>query len=262
MVRATLVAGSEEGFHLVHVVGDALFAEESAAVLRDEHVVFDADATEILVFLNFVEAEELCVRAFLAPEVNEGGDEIDARLVGDHVVKNIEDAYSDLRPVSLEHLPARILVDGMPFRSGTLVMQDDEEVDDKLSMNIDANEHSFSDLIGQLKCRDVPMGDDILIVQIGAGSTQPVVMKAQVDQKGEITLPYLLKEPVLCEGLTLDALKQKLIKCYQVYIRDPQVTVNFGEFDVKTGVSPWGTVTVLGEVVMPRATSDREWQPG
>ena len=91
----------------------------------------------------------------------------------------------------------------------------------------------------------------IVIVQIGAGSTQPVVMKAQVDQKGEITLPYLLKEPVLCEGLTLDALKQKLIKCYQVYIRDPQVTVNFGEFDVKTGVSPWGTVTVLGEVVMP-----------
>ena len=53
----------------------------------------------------------------------------------------------------------------------------------------------------------------IVIVQIGAGSTQPVVMKAQVDQKGEITLPYLLKEPVLCEGLTLDALKQKLIKC-------------------------------------------------
>ena len=94
------------------------------------------------------------------------------------VVKNIEDAYSDLRPVSLEHLPARILVDGMPFRSGTLVMQDDEEVDDKFSMNIDANEHSFSDLVGQLKCRDVPMGDDILIGEkIG-------------DVKAEITYDY------------------------------------------------------------------------
>lgn len=91
----------------------------------------------------------------------------------------------------------------------------------------------------------------LVVVQVGAGSTQPVMMKAQVDQKGEITLPYLLKEPVLCEGLTLDALKQKLIKCYQVYIKEPQVTVNFGEFDVKTGVSPWGTVTVLGEVLMP-----------
>ena len=85
MVRGTLVAGSEEGFHLVHVVGDAFFAEESAAVLRDEHVVFDADATEILVFLDFVEAEELGIRAFLAPEVNEGGDEVDTGLVGDHV---------------------------------------------------------------------------------------------------------------------------------------------------------------------------------
>lgn len=79
------------------------------------------------------------------------------------IVQNIDDAYSDLRPVSLEHLPARILVDGMPFRSGTLVMSDDEEVDGKLGMNIDANEHSFSDLIDNLKCRDIPMGDDILI---------------------------------------------------------------------------------------------------
>lgn len=91
----------------------------------------------------------------------------------------------------------------------------------------------------------------VVLVQVGAGSAQPMLMKAQVDQKGEITLPYLLQEPVLCEGLTLDSLKQKLIKCYQTYIKQPQITVNFGEFDVKTGVSPWGTVTVLGEVVMP-----------
>lgn len=76
---------------------------------------------------------------------------------------NIDDPISDLRPISFEHLPARIIVDGMPFRSGTLVMSDDEEVDGKLSMNIDANEHSFSDLIGDLQCRDIPLDDDILI---------------------------------------------------------------------------------------------------
>lgn len=91
----------------------------------------------------------------------------------------------------------------------------------------------------------------VVLVQVGAGSAQPVQMRAQVDQNGEITLPYLLQEPVLCEGLTLEALKQKLIKCYQVFIKQPQITVNFGEFDIKSGVSPWGTVTVLGEVVMP-----------
>ena len=50
----------------------------------------------------------------------------------------------------------------------------------------------------------------VVLVQVGAGSAQPVQMRAQVDQNGEITLPYLLQEPVLCEGLTLEALKKKL----------------------------------------------------
>ena len=58
------------------MVGDAFLAEETAAVGRDEHVVFDADATEVLVFLDFVEVEEFSIRAVRAPEVNEVGDEI------------------------------------------------------------------------------------------------------------------------------------------------------------------------------------------
>lgn len=88
-------------------------------------------------------------------------------------------------------------------------------------------------------------------VQVGAAGQPPSVMQVQVDQNGEATLQYLLQEPVLCNGLTLDAFKQKLVKCYQVYIKQPVVTVSFLPVDGNNGVSPYGTVTVLGEVQMP-----------
>ena len=90
----------------------------------------------------------------------------------------------------------------------------------------------------------------MLIVQVGTISAPPVTMEVQVDQKGEITLQHLLTAPIVCNGLTLDALRQKLIKAYSVYYRRPQISVTFAPFDGR-GVSPWGTVTVLGEVVNP-----------
>lgn len=91
----------------------------------------------------------------------------------------------------------------------------------------------------------------LLIIQVGTVSAPPTVMNVEVDQNGDITLPYLLQEPVACDGLTLDSLKQKLLKAYSKYIRQPMITVTFGPFDARGGVSPWGTVTVLGEVARP-----------
>ena len=90
-----------------------------------------------------------------------------------------------------------------------------------------------------------------LIIQVGTVAAPPTVMNALVDQKGEITLPLLLQEPIACDGLTLEALKQKLTKAYSRYYRQPMITVTFGPFEARGGVSPWGTVTVLGEVVRP-----------
>ena len=89
-----------------------------------------------------------------------------------------------------------------------------------------------------------------LIIQVGTVAAPPTEMQVQVDQGGDITLPLLLEEPVACDGLTLDALKQKLVKAYSKYYRQPMVTVTFAPFDGR-GVSPWGTVTVLGEVLHP-----------
>lgn len=89
-----------------------------------------------------------------------------------------------------------------------------------------------------------------LIIQVGAVATPPQTFNVLVDQNGDITLPLLLQEPVGCDGLTLEALKQKLVKAYSKYYRQPQITVTFAPYDGK-GVSPWGTVTVLGEVGNP-----------
>lgn len=76
-----------------------------------------------------------------------------------HFLKNMDDTNSDLRPVSFEHTPMQIIADGVPFASGTAVMQEDETVEDSLSMNIDASKQSFDDLIGDLKCNEVKIPD-------------------------------------------------------------------------------------------------------
>lgn len=91
-----------------------------------------------------------------------------------------------------------------------------------------------------------------LVVQVAAiGQDKPIVMETQVDQNGQVTLPYLLQAPVVCDGLTLEAFKKKVTKAYQEYIRQPQISVQFAPFDMRLGVSPYGTVNVLGEVMNP-----------
>ena len=89
-----------------------------------------------------------------------------------------------------------------------------------------------------------------LLIQVGTPSAPPAKMEVLGDQNGDITLPLLLQEPMACDGLTLESLKQKLVRAYSTYYRQPMVTVTFAPYDGK-GVSPWGTVTVLGEVGRP-----------
>lgn len=80
-----------------------------------------------------------------------------------HVLRNIGDAQSSLRPVSLEHTPMRIIADGLPFRSGVMAIQEDSEVGDRFAFNIDESTQSLQDLIGDLQCRDVPLYNNELL---------------------------------------------------------------------------------------------------
>lgn len=74
-----------------------------------------------------------------------------------HVLKNVDDVSSDIRPVSYEHTPMQIIADGVPFASGTAIIQEDERLEDSLSLNVDASTQSFVDLIDDLKCNEVPI---------------------------------------------------------------------------------------------------------
>ena len=53
--NSRLLVLGHEGLDVVGIVGDAVLAEEAAAVVGDEDVVLDADATEVLVGLQQVE---------------------------------------------------------------------------------------------------------------------------------------------------------------------------------------------------------------
>ena len=74
-----------------------------------------------------------------------------------HFLKNVDDVSSDIRPVSYEHTPMQIIADGVPLASGTAIIQEDERLEGSLSFNVDASAQSFDDLIGDLKCNEVPI---------------------------------------------------------------------------------------------------------
>lgn len=74
-----------------------------------------------------------------------------------HFLKNVDDVSSDIRPVSYEHTPMQIIADGVPFASGTAIIQEYERLEESLSLNVDASTQSFADLIGDIKCNEVPI---------------------------------------------------------------------------------------------------------
>ena len=74
-----------------------------------------------------------------------------------HLFQNVDDPKSDIRPSSIERIPAQIDISGLPMRTGMIVVQEDEEIDTSFAFNIDEAEQSFKNLIGDLKCQDVPL---------------------------------------------------------------------------------------------------------
>lgn len=80
-----------------------------------------------------------------------------------HTFKNIDDVNSTLRAVDVEGQLAHIIVGGLPLRTCTLHVQENETLKDRISVNFDSRLKSLKEKIQDLKCREVPMDDDILI---------------------------------------------------------------------------------------------------
>lgn len=87
-------------------------------------------------------------------------------------------------------------------------------------------------------------------ISVTATGTQGTSSKQYfVDADGCISME--LVGQIKCEGLTLTGLQQKIKAAYKEYFVDPQVTATFIYQAGQNMVSPWGTVTVLGEVGRP-----------
>lgn len=70
-----------------------------------------------------------------------------------------------------------------------------------------------------------------------------------VDADGYISME--LVGQIKCDGMTLVGLQKKIESAYKKYFIKPNVTVTFVYQAGQNMVSPWGTVTVLGEVARP-----------
>lgn len=79
------------------------------------------------------------------------------------VFKNIDDRDSDLRAQDVEGGQFRIMVDGLPFRTTVLHVQEDEVLKDRIAVNFDSRTKTFKDMLNNLKCREVPVTEDIPI---------------------------------------------------------------------------------------------------
>ena len=103
---------------------------------------------------------------------------------------NMDHPDSELRATDMERQQAVVYGDGVPVTSGVTIVEDNSEMSEGLSMNIDASTRSFDDLIGDLECRDVPLKDRIQIgekignVHIGVGYTYKITVKYE-GKKGD-----------------------------------------------------------------------------
>ena len=92
-------------------------------------------------------------------------------------------------------------------------------------------------------------GVALAIAVTASGLSGQAAKQYFVDADGYITME--LVGQIKCDGLTLVGLQQKITAAYKEYFLDPHVTATFIYQAGGGMVSPWGTVTVLGEVNKP-----------
>lgn len=102
------------------------------------------------------------------------------------ILGNIEVPQSDKRLSDIDDQQAMVHIDGVPVVSGRIVTGVDEEIDETVSLNIDSITKSFTDLIADLKCTDVPLlPDDEIIIGEKVG---------QITASGNLTFKVRLRE--------------------------------------------------------------------
>ena len=92
-------------------------------------------------------------------------------------------------------------------------------------------------------------GVALAISVTATGSSGTAAKQYFVDAEGNITMELVGR--IKCDGLTLVGLQEKIAEKYKEYLLEPHVTATFIYQAGQNMVSPWGTVTVMGEVGRP-----------
>lgn len=79
------------------------------------------------------------------------------------LLKNLDDVNSDMRPMAVEHTDMQVYIDDIPYRSGELVISDEQEIKDNFDFSINSYIRTLNELIGDMECWDVPLKDEIQI---------------------------------------------------------------------------------------------------
>lgn len=80
------------------------------------------------------------------------------------VLNNRDDVQSDARLVELENQAMRVLVDGIPFRSGLLRSSEDQEIKETVTISMISAVKALRDMVADKNCQEIPVKD---LIQIG-----------------------------------------------------------------------------------------------
>lgn len=92
-------------------------------------------------------------------------------------------------------------------------------------------------------------GVALSIVVTAMGQPGREMKQYMVDPEGCISMELVGR--IECNGLTLVELQKKIEEAYKEYFREPSCSAMYIYQPGQNMVSPWGTVTVLGEVLRP-----------
>ena len=87
--------------------------------------------------------------------------------------QNVDDIHSVLRATDFEHESMQIYIDGVPFRSGELIVTEDQEFVDSFDASINSVTQSLHDLVSDMSCQDVDISDDKIQVGECIGDVTP-----------------------------------------------------------------------------------------
>ena len=82
------------------------------------------------------------------------------------IFKNVDARDSALRTTDIEGMPIRVALDGIPYRSAVLHVEQNQVIDGTLPVNLDSRTKTFRDMIEDLKCRDLikEISDDNIVI--------------------------------------------------------------------------------------------------